>query len=471
MRTLITTVLAGSFTYAAFALGSVLMPSAGADLAATSVEPSPAFGGWTNLFDGKTLQGWTEKGGRYDGDADWTVEDGAIVGREAEGARGGLLYTEGIYKDFEFECDVKVNAPFDSGIFVRMLPKMRGAQFTIDDRPNGEICGVYSDGYLFHETGGTKAWRTGEWCRVRVRCIGDPMHLVAWIDGERVLDYRIPAGNGTYAKDGRIGIQVHGNMNDPDDAAVRFKNLRVRTLESREEFKDAGNGQLSLTAAGEAAGWDPLFNGVDLSGWRAPNAPDVPLTEAAALAAGLRVQDGELQALMKGSAAYVRTARGDWKDFELRMDFRIAKLANSGLFIRSVEDGSNPSFNGHEIQILDDFNWEAASGSKLAPYQFTGGLYGAVAPPKPSALKPIGEWNTYRIFCVGTRMQCALNGKILWDVDTKNVKPKQGSALAERAAMGFIGMQRHGAAGETESDVGAAFRNVFIRELNVPTAR
>ncbi|MGB0331297.1 MAG: family 16 glycoside hydrolase, partial [Planctomycetota bacterium] len=54
---------------------------------------SPSAGGWVSLFDGKTLNGWTEKGGRYDGDADWSVEDGAIVGREAEGARGGLLYT------------------------------------------------------------------------------------------------------------------------------------------------------------------------------------------------------------------------------------------------------------------------------------------------------------------------------------------------------------------------------------------
>ena len=89
-------------------------PSPGA--VAPAAAPSPSAGGWVSLFDGKTLDGWTEKGGRYDGDADWTVEDGAIVGREAEGARGGLLYTEGMYADYEFECDVKVTAPFDSGI-------------------------------------------------------------------------------------------------------------------------------------------------------------------------------------------------------------------------------------------------------------------------------------------------------------------------------------------------------------------
>ena len=81
------------------------------------------------------------------------------------------------------------------------------------------------------------------------------------------------------------------------------------------------------------------------------------------------------------------------------------------------------------------------------------GLFGAQAPAK-SALKPIGEWNTYQVNCVGTRMHCALNGVILWDVDTSTIRPRQGEPFAKRAKRGFIGMQRHGAAGKTDSDVG-----------------
>ena len=440
-------------------------PSPGA--VAPAAAPSPSAGGWVSLFDGKTLDGWTEKGGRYDGDADWTVEDGAIVGREAEGARGGLLYTEGMYADYEFECDVKVTAPFDSGIFVRMLPKQRGAQFTIDDRPGGSICGIYSDGWLYKETGGSEAWRSGEWCHVRVRCVGDPMHLVAWIDGERVLDYRIPEGLSPFARSGRIGIQVHGGRDDPEDAAVRFKNLRVRELPAGADqpFTRADDGTLALTAVGEAAGWSSLFNGVDLTGWAPANRDESAMDDAGWTRAGYRVQDGELQGLMSGNAGHIRTSRMDFDDFEFRMDFKLSRLCNSGLYLRSTEEG-NPSFNGCEVQILDDFNWEAASGSKLAPYQFTGGLYGAQAPAE-SALKPIGEWNTYQVNCVGTRMQCALNGVILWDVDTSTITPKQGEPFAKRAKRGFLGMQRHGAAGKTDSDVGIAFRNIFVRDLDV----
>ena len=263
----------------AAAIAAALLP------ASPDPAPSPAAEGWRSLFDGTSLEGWTETGGPYDGDADWTVEDGVIVGREAEGARGGLLYTESMHQDFEFECDVRITAPFDSGIFVRMAPGQRGAQFTLDDRPGGEICGIYSNGWLFHESGGDAAWRSDTWCHVKVRCQGDPMHLMAWIDGAKVLDYRIPEGIDDFASTGRIGIQVHGGMNDPPDAAVRFRNLRVRDLAPAEEFVEGESGAVSLTPVGVANGWEPLFNGEDLTGWRVPGGPDRPMTAAEGLAA------------------------------------------------------------------------------------------------------------------------------------------------------------------------------------------
>ena len=46
--------------------------------------------GWEPLFDGKTLDGWVEAGGRYDGAASWSVEDGCITGQEGTNRAGGL---------------------------------------------------------------------------------------------------------------------------------------------------------------------------------------------------------------------------------------------------------------------------------------------------------------------------------------------------------------------------------------------
>ena len=73
--------------------------------------------GWTQLFDGKTLGDWQSVG-----NANWRVEDGAIVADKttaAIGTAGGHLVTKNSYKNHmiyaEFWADEKAN----SGIFIR----------------------------------------------------------------------------------------------------------------------------------------------------------------------------------------------------------------------------------------------------------------------------------------------------------------------------------------------------------------
>ena len=196
---------------------------------AESAEPGA---GWTELFDGETLNGWVTTGGRYDGAAAWSVEDGAITGREGPGGKGGLIYTERPYRDFEFEVDVRLFYPFDSGVFVRMLPpdsNLKGAQVTIDHRPGGEVGAIYADGFLTHNEWGSAAMRMDDWNTFRVRCSGHPMHLEAWMNGEPLADHRIANGEG-YAEAGLIGLQVHGGENPPEKARVQFRNIRVREL-------------------------------------------------------------------------------------------------------------------------------------------------------------------------------------------------------------------------------------------------
>jgi hypothetical protein len=190
-----------------------------------------------------------------------------------------------------------------------------------------------------------------------------------------------------------------------------------------------------LTAAGKAAGWRRVsFKGH----------------------AG-----GDIALLTKGNAPWFESER-DYRDFHLKLEFKLARMANSGIFLRAVRGGGNPAFSGCEIQLLDDFNWEKVTGSKLQPWQFTGSLYGAVAPRPKNALRPLGEWNSCEIVYRGSRLVTALNGRVLYDVDTfaLDVKPP----FRERAQAGFIGLQRH-APKQVEGEAYAWFRNVFVREL------
>ena len=419
-----------------------------------------------DLFDGTTLDGWITEGGRYDGNASWTVEEGTITGREGPNSAGGLIYTAAQYQDFELELDAWITYPFDSGVFLHMLPPAlaveagggKGPQITLDYRPDGEVGGIYADGYYFHNPDGKAKWRRDEWNHLRVLCVGEPMHLVFWMNGELITDYTLPLSGGAFAKTGHIGLQVHGARSEPEDSVVRFKNIRVREYErgAGDFWTQATGGALALTRAGTAAGWRALFDGESLAGWT-----------GAGDGSGYAVRDGEIAFLKEGSSPHLMTDE-DFGDFDLRLDFKIARMANSGLFLRAARDGSNPAYSGCEIQILDNFNWESVTNSKLAPYQFCGGLYGSVPPGIQDALRPLGEWNTYRVSYHGSRIQTQLNGQLLYDVDTREVEGQP--PFAERAARGFIGLQRH-APDQVEGEAYAWFRNLYVRPVTAATTK
>lgn len=408
----------------------------------------------SSLFDGKTLAGWTTTGGRYDGPARWSVEDGCIVGRTTEHGEGGLLYTERYYHSFDLELEVRMDYPFDSGIFLRMRPpstEQKGLQVTLDHRPGGEIGAAYADGFLAHNEKGEAHYRRGEWNKVRVRSVGRDFWVQAWVNGTQVTDYRLPPGTTGFAESGRIGLQVHGG--EPSKSAVRFKNITVRELPvfDPQEFT-LGDGA-SLRAGPR---WQDLLDGgKSLAAWQAHGGDG----------SGFRLDAaGELALLVQGQAHELRS-KADFTDFELRLDFKLATLANSGVFLRAARDDSNPAYSGCEIQLLDDHHWEKGTGTELKAWQYTGSLYGAVAPAVKDALNPIGAWNTLEIRYVGSNLRTRLNGFTLYDVDVGKLAPEQGEAFAKRAAKGFLGLQRHAPGGAIETEAYAWFRNVFVKPM------
>ena len=211
-------------------------------------------------------------------------------------------------------------------------------------------------------------------------------------------------------------------------------------------------GTASGGADGAVAEWEPLLLD-DLDNWElVGGSPE-----------GAVLEDGVLAFSTAGGGGYLRTVE-DFSDFRLRLEFKIARMANSGVFLRGARDGTDPAYSGCEVQILDDFNWEAVTGTQLEPYQFTGGLYGSVAPGEEgasSALLELGEWNHLEIEYRGTHVEVVLNDQLLYSVDTLEVP---GKPFAERAPEGFIGLQRHAPA-KRGPEPYAWFRNVFVQRL------
>jgi hypothetical protein len=159
--------------------------------------------------------------------------------------------------------------------------------------------------------------------------------------------------------------------------------------------------------------------------------------------------------------------RGSWLmsedeygDLELEFEFKLGKLGNSGLALRSPLKG-DPAFDGIEVQMADvRYNPEAKNS------ELTGGLYRAVAPRK-QAYKP-EEWNKYEIVLRGPRLRINLNGQLIHDLDlTKQeqvVKRHDGSdapPIKSRPKRGHIGFQN---LSRGEEDV--LIRNVRLRALD-----
>ncbi len=187
-------------------------------------------------------------------------------------------------------------------------------------------------------------------------------------------------------------------------------------------------------------GFRALFNGKDLTGWKATGKMEVWGTEKGVLY------------VEKGGGGWLMTEK-EYGNFELRLEYKMSAKANSGVGIRSPLQG-DPAYVGMEIQLIDDEGWP----SKLQTWQHTGAIYNVV-PPKKTNNRPIGEWNKLRIVAKGRRITIEQNGAILVDANlddyVKEHAKKHPGLLREK---GHIGFQSY--------NVRVEFRNIFIKSLD-----
>ncbi len=191
--------------------------------------------GFTPLFDGKTLDGWHKLTG-YSGDAGrWSVVDGVILGESYPYGKDCLFVTDKNDGDVEYYAELNANIPFDSGMFLRVQPNVLSYQITLDNHPKGEVGAIYSPhggGFLVHNTEAKKFWKDGEFNALRARIAGQPPHIEAWINGNKIVDYKDTKQEGKLRvpDTGFIGIQVHPVSGDGKINNVHYRNLMVKEL-------------------------------------------------------------------------------------------------------------------------------------------------------------------------------------------------------------------------------------------------
>jgi hypothetical protein len=212
--------------------------------------------GWVDIFNGKDLTGWVQRGGK----AKYAVEDGMIVGSSVLGTDNSFLCTRKEYSDFILELDFKVDPRLNSGVQVRSecvetakvlqaddkeikVPagRVHGYQVEIDMEPANKrwwTAGLYDEsrrGWLypgllggdkktFTETG-AKLSKQGEWNHLKVEA--DGVSIRTWLNGEPRA-----AIHDSMTLKGFIGLQVHGVGKDKDkeNLKVQFRNIQLKEL-------------------------------------------------------------------------------------------------------------------------------------------------------------------------------------------------------------------------------------------------
>lgn len=232
---------------------------------------------------------------------------------------------------------------------------------------------------------------------------------------------------------------------------------------SCQNAKEAGPNQ--LTKEEQAAGWKLLFDGKTSNGWRGYNKTDFPK--------GWEVVDGTLHCKGSGNGEAGGPEGGDilydkkFKDFDLKIDWKISKGGNSGVFYLAQEvPGWEIWRTAPEMQVLDNANHPDAMLGKDGNRQ-AGSLYDLI-PAKPQNANPFDQWNSAEIICYQGTVVHKQNGVTVleyhlwtpeWDKLVADSKfPTYNPDWAKVAKEGFVALQDHG------SDVW--FRNIKIKELN-----
>ncbi|MCB1226120.1 MAG: DUF1080 domain-containing protein [Verrucomicrobiales bacterium] len=220
-------------------------------LAALSTAASAsAEDGWVALFDGKTLDGWTQRNGT----ATYEVVDGTIKGTTKEGSPNSFLCTDKDYANFEIEFDVKVDDALNSGCQIRSTTTpvhVEGAdpkKGPKGDRLNGPQCEIEASpgqaGYIYGEATGL-GWlspepnskdpavnqhslmKNGDWNHFRI--VANGATIKSYINGTEVADLTNEAIFKSHPK-GTIGLQVHGIKPGTGPYSVQWKDIRIKEL-------------------------------------------------------------------------------------------------------------------------------------------------------------------------------------------------------------------------------------------------
>lgn len=407
--------------------------------------------GFRALFNGSNLEGWVGmphfdpyelaamseedranyfKSQQEALEAHWSVQEGAVV----NDGDGPYLTTAEEFGDYELMIDYRTVALADSGIYLRANPQVQIWDWT-EAGGKWNIGADKGSGGLWNNSPGAEGKDPsalmdrpfGEWNRFRIRQVGERTSV--WLNDTLVVDNARMENfwrrDQPMMRRGPIQLQTHGGE-------IRWKNIFVREIGTEEA------NQILATIGSE--GFEPIFNGTDLTGWAGP-------------IENYEVNDGVLRC--KPHSGGTIFTEQEYSNFKVRFQFKLPPGGNNGLAIRYPGSGDTAYEGMCELQILDS---EHESYKNLDARQYHGSAYG-MAPAARGYLRPTGEWNFQEVTVEGSKIRVELNGFLILNTDLAGITEYMANSPhpGKDRTSGHFGFAGHGDAVE--------FREVSLLEL------
>ena len=320
---------------------------------------------WVYLLNENNFSGWEIKQGKANFDIN---EDNVITATTILNSPSTYMGTVRHYDDFILEYEIFATPGLNSGVQFRSLVSEKGQvygyQCELDtDEFRSWTGGIYDqsrrDLFLYPLTRnekGKNAFKNGVWNKVRVEAIGNTIRT--WVNGvqcSNLLD--------DTSKTGFIAMQLHSINSEKDlGKVVKWKNMRILTsdLEKNRWPVESYATEINhidnfLSDDQISKGWKFLWDGKTSAGWRGAKLNSFPEK-------GWIIENGALKVISSGGRE--TGGGGDivtikkFSNFELEVDFKISKGANSGIkyFVDTSMNKGEGSSIGLEFQILDDKN-------------------------------------------------------------------------------------------------------------------
>lgn len=220
----------------------------------------------------------------------------------------------------------------------------------------------------------------------------------------------------------------------------------------------------SLTAKQKAEGWKLLWDGKTTDGWRGARLDEFPEQ-------GWELKDGILTVLASGGAE--SAAGGDivtetsYEDFELLVDFKITKGANSGIkYYVDTDINKGPGSSiGLEYQILDDANHPDAKLGNHTGSRTISSLYDLIQADIDKPVNPVGEWNTARIISKDNHVEHWLNGSKVLEYERSSENFRKLVSESKYAKWDSFGELEKGRILLQDHGNRVSFKNIKIKEL------